>query len=166
MSEEEMTSLYQHPKVKSLVSLSHGEGFGLPLFEAAYNALPIVAPAWSGHCDFLYMPVKDKKGKTKNKPMFSTVSYDIKPVQPEAVWEGVLQKDSMWCFAKEWDFKKTIKSVVKNHVPLKSQAKKLQKYLGEEFSEQQQYKKMCDFILMGEKAISENQDLSNVVQYG
>ena len=162
MSEEEMTSLYQHPKVKSFVSISHGEGFGLPLFEAAYNALPVVAPAWSGHCDFLYMPVKDKKGKTKNKSMFSTVSYDIKPVQPEAVWEGVIQKDSMWCFPKEWDFKKTIKSVVKNYTPLKSQAKKLQKHLQKEFTPEAQYRKIAE-IVSGEPIVSvDTKDLPKI----
>tara|TARA_R110000824_G_scaffold218617_2_gene405334 strand:- start:417 stop:1688 length:1272 start_codon:yes stop_codon:yes gene_type:complete len=163
MSEEEMTSLYQHPKVKSFVSLSHGEGFGLPLFEAAYNALPVIAPAWSGHCDFLYMPVKDKKGKIKNKPMFSTVSYDIKPVQPEAVWEGVIQKDSMWCFPKEWDFKKTIKSVVKNYTPLKSQAKKLQKYLEKTCSAEKQYEKIC-FSINGKEEEASDDDWAAQVE--
>ena len=37
MSEAEMTALYQHPKVKGMVSISHGEGFGLPLFEAGHR---------------------------------------------------------------------------------------------------------------------------------
>jgi hypothetical protein len=31
MSDEEMVGLYSHPKIKSLISLSHGEGFGLPM---------------------------------------------------------------------------------------------------------------------------------------
>jgi glycosyltransferase involved in cell wall biosynthesis len=146
MSEQEMTGLYQHPKIKAFVSLSHGEGFGLPMFEAAYNALPIVAPAWGGQCDFLYMPVKNKSGKTKSTPMFSSVSYDIKPVQQEAVWEGVIQADSQWCFPKEWDYKKTIRDVAKNYGSAKSKAKKLQKYVKEEFSQEQQYEKMVNII--------------------
>ena len=65
LSEEEMTALYNHDKIKCMVSLAHGEGFGLPLFEAAYNGLPIVATDWSGQTDFLYAPQKDKKGKEK-----------------------------------------------------------------------------------------------------
>ena len=67
LSEEEMTTLYNHEKIKCFVSLAHGEGFGLPIFEAAHNGLPIVATDWSGHLDFLYAPQKDKKGKVKNK---------------------------------------------------------------------------------------------------
>ena len=51
MSDEEMIGLYSHQKVKALISLSHGEGFGLPLFEAAYTGLPIVTTNWSGQCE-------------------------------------------------------------------------------------------------------------------
>ncbi len=57
--------IYRHPQIKAIVTTTHGEGFGLPLFEAAYNELPVVAPNWSGHVDFLYAPKKDKKGKVK-----------------------------------------------------------------------------------------------------
>ena len=61
--EEEMTYLYNHPKIKALISMSHGEGFGLPMFEAAYNGLPVIATDWGGQCDFLYMSDKNKKKK-------------------------------------------------------------------------------------------------------
>ena len=146
MSEEEMTGLYQHPKVKAIVSASHGEGFGLPLFEAAYNGLPVIAPNWSGQCDFLYMPVKDKKGKIKLKSMFSEVAYDIKPIQDEAHWEGVIQKDSMWCYPKEWSFKKNMRSLRKSYGSHKSRAKKLQKWVIENFEESKQYQKFCESV--------------------
>jgi glycosyltransferase involved in cell wall biosynthesis len=58
LTEEEMTGLYRHPKVKCLISTTHGEGFGLPLFEAAYNGLPIVTTNWSGQKDFLNIAQK------------------------------------------------------------------------------------------------------------
>ena len=57
MRDDELHSLFHHPKIKAFVSLTHGEGFGLPLFEAAYSGMPVLAPDWSGHLDFLYMPV-------------------------------------------------------------------------------------------------------------
>tara|TARA_R110002110_G_scaffold378607_1_gene589128 strand:+ start:270 stop:1331 length:1062 start_codon:yes stop_codon:yes gene_type:complete len=63
LSLEQMNSLYTHPKMKGFVTLTHGEGFGLPIFEAAYHGLPVVAPAWSGQNDFLYAPVKSGKAK-------------------------------------------------------------------------------------------------------
>ena len=67
MSDEEMIGLYSHPKIKSLVSISHGEGWGLPLFEASYTGLPIVTTNWSGQCDFLNMPEKRRKKGSKKK---------------------------------------------------------------------------------------------------
>ena len=106
MTRQELNSLYTHPKIKAIVSATHGEGYGLPLFEAAANGLPVVAPGWSGHLDFLYGPVKAKNGKVKNKPLFARVDYVLAPVQKEAVWKDVLPENSMWCFPNRVDFKR------------------------------------------------------------
>jgi len=144
LTEEEMNGLYQHDKVKALINISHGEGFGLPMFEAAYTGLPIIAVGWGGQCDYLYMDVKDKKGKVKKTAMFAPVSYDLKMVQPGARWEGVIQADSQWCFAKEWDYKKILRSIKKDYGAAQSKAKKLQKYVIKEFSENIMYGKFVE----------------------
>ena len=47
LNKEEMNYLYNHPKVKCMVSLNHGEGFGRPLLEATMTGLPVIAPAYS-----------------------------------------------------------------------------------------------------------------------
>ncbi len=49
----QLKSVYTNPKVKAFVTATHGEGYGLPLFEAACNDLPVIATNWSGHLDFL-----------------------------------------------------------------------------------------------------------------
>tara|TARA_Y100000992_G_C21239665_1_gene480061 strand:+ start:100 stop:1431 length:1332 start_codon:yes stop_codon:yes gene_type:complete len=54
--DEEMNELYNHPKVKAHISLTHGEGFGRPLLEATLSEKPVMAPDWSGHIDFLKKP--------------------------------------------------------------------------------------------------------------
>lgn len=53
LSDEDMNSLYNHPKIKAMVSLTKGEGFGRPLLEFSLVNKPIIASAWSGHIDFL-----------------------------------------------------------------------------------------------------------------
>ena len=53
LTEGEMSSMYNHPKVKCMVSFTRGEGFGRPLLEASVNALPIIVSKHSGHLDFL-----------------------------------------------------------------------------------------------------------------
>jgi len=50
---EEMNQIYNHPKVKCMVSLTKGEGFGRPLLEFTQTKKPIITTGWSGHVDFL-----------------------------------------------------------------------------------------------------------------
>ena len=52
-TDDEMNELYNHPKVKAHVTITHGEGFGRPLLEASISGKPIIASNWSGHLDFL-----------------------------------------------------------------------------------------------------------------
>jgi hypothetical protein len=54
MTDEEMKYLYNHPKVKCMVSFTHGEGFGRPLLEFTTTGKPVIAPNWSGQIDFLH----------------------------------------------------------------------------------------------------------------
>ena len=53
LSAEEMNAMYHHPKVKAMISFTHGEGFGRPLLEFSLTGKPVVASNWSGHLDFL-----------------------------------------------------------------------------------------------------------------
>jgi len=140
MSDQEMHSLYADPKIKALVSLTHGEGFGLPIFEAAYSGVPVAAPEWSGHVDFLFAPKKDKKTKKeKFKPHFARIKYDIAPVPDHAVWEGVIQKESMWCYPQHASYKMTLREIYKDYGRFKKQAKDLQKWICKEFEQEKQY---------------------------
>ena len=144
LTEQEMHSLYQHPQIKCYITTTHGEGFGLPIFEAAYNAMPVIASGWSGHRDFLHMP--DPKNKKKGKPMFATVEYDIQPIQKEAVWEGVLQEDSMWCYPREGSFKRRLRETRTGLPNWQKKAQKLQKWIKKEFSEEVITQKYIDVV--------------------
>ena len=53
LTDDEMNGMYNHPKVKAHISLTHGEGFGRPLLEASVSEKIVIAPDWSGHKDFL-----------------------------------------------------------------------------------------------------------------
>jgi glycosyltransferase involved in cell wall biosynthesis len=53
LTDNEMSGLYNHPKVKSMVSFTKGEGFGRPLLEFSMTGKPVVVSNWSGHKDFL-----------------------------------------------------------------------------------------------------------------
>ena len=163
MTDQEMTGLYLHPKINALVSISHGEGYGLPLFEAAYLGLPIVTCNWSGHCDFLNMPDKRRKKGSKNKketvmtPMFASVNYTIGPVQKEAVWDGVVQADSMWCYADKNSYQAVLGNVVENYSKYEEMAAKLKDWVRKEFEAEKQYDAFANAVLPAEEASVEPQ---------
>ena len=52
-TDEEMNELYNHSKVKAMISLTKGEGYGRPLLEFTLSKKPIICSGWSGQIDFL-----------------------------------------------------------------------------------------------------------------
>jgi len=139
----QLTWLYRHPSMKALINIAHGEGFGLPMFEAAYNGLPLVTIAWSGQMDFICRP--NKKGK--NFPRIHRVDYDLKKVQPEAVWPGVINEDSMWAFARENSYKRALRATIEKEERSRTEAAALQKYIKEKFTQDNQYKQFVAAVM-------------------
>jgi hypothetical protein len=83
LTERDLNEMYNHPKVKSFVMFTKGEGYGRPLAEFATTGKPIIVSNWSGHVDFL--------------PKEHTVFLDgeVKPIHPSAVNDFLL-KESQW----------------------------------------------------------------------
>ena len=52
-TDEEMNEIYNHSKVKAMISLTKGEGFGRPLLEFTLTKKPLITTGWSGQMDFL-----------------------------------------------------------------------------------------------------------------
>jgi len=84
LTEKEMNTLYNHPKVKAHVSFTKGEGFGRPLLEASVSGKPVIASGWSGHMDFL------------RQDEAVLVGGELKNVHPSSVWENVIMAESQW----------------------------------------------------------------------
>ncbi len=101
MSDAEMHSLYSHEKVSAFVAIPHGEGYGLPIFEAAYSGLPVVSVGWSGQLDFLC----NENGREN----FYNVAFDIAQVPKEVVWPTVIIEESGWANAREQSYKENIR---------------------------------------------------------
>jgi glycosyltransferase involved in cell wall biosynthesis len=139
MTEAEMHSLYKTPKIKAMFSFPHGEGFGLPLFEAAYSGLPIVCTGWSGQLDFLV----DEKGKE----FFYNVAFDINHVPEEVVWENVLIKESMWANPRETSAKEQMRKCYNDILSgEKMAATEYASALKERFSKEKMYEKFVNLV--------------------
>ena len=152
MTDEELHSLYSHPDIHAFYGIPHGEGFVLPIFEAAYSGLPIVMVPWSGQSDFLY----DEDGNAH----FYEVAYDLKPVQDEVVWDGVLVKESMWSFAREDSTRRQLRQCYEDLTSDKKEEvlNNAQDYalaLRERFSPENQYSKFVKGVLMQDASESD-----------
>ena len=132
-----MRALYEHDKVKALVNISHGEGFGLPLFEAARHGLPIIAVGWSGQLDFL---------RHNNKDMFLKVNHELKQIQKHAVWDGVLMADSQWAYADQGSYKMALRMMFKKYDEFLKQAEELQGLVEEKFCDEVLFEGFCGSI--------------------
>ena len=84
LEDEDINCMYNHPKVKAMVSLTKGEGFGRPLLEFSVVGKPIIASGWSGHLDFL-------------NPEFSgLVGGILQNVHPSAHAPNMLLTEAQW----------------------------------------------------------------------
>ena len=101
MSRKDMTSMYKSKNIKALISCTRGEGFGLPMIEAAAAGLPVIATDWSAHKEFLDL------GKWIN------VDYELKQIPDQKVDNNIFVNGSQWAEVKEEDFKKKIRKFYK-----------------------------------------------------
>tara|TARA_R110002020_G_scaffold76558_1_gene193899 strand:+ start:7645 stop:8928 length:1284 start_codon:yes stop_codon:yes gene_type:complete len=143
ITNENLAWLYTHPTMKGIINIAHGEGFGIPLLEAASYGLPILTITWGGQLDFICKP--NKKGK--RVPLVGKVDYDLNKVQPEAVWEGVIQADSMWAYAREASYKRALRDALEKEKHHKTRARQLQKHVCETFTEEAYAQGLVENIL-------------------
>jgi ADP-heptose:LPS heptosyltransferase/glycosyltransferase involved in cell wall biosynthesis len=159
LSDQEMALLYKNPKVKCLVSLTHGEGFGLPMLEAAACGLPVMATNWSGHLDFLRLPDGSKS--------FIELDYELTAVPDSALWEGVIERGTGWASPKEDDVKIKLRKMFASPEKPREWASKLAVHVRENFAEPVVgYKFAVDLFRLVEQHVWQNPRSSDeVVQY-
>jgi len=112
MKTEEVASLYHNKKIKCAVSATRGEGYGLPLIDAAAAGIPVVATNWSGHLDFL-------------KDQFVKIDYEIKEINKNKADNRIFFEGFRWANPIEKDFKKKVSEVYKNYNHYLNQSKNL-----------------------------------------
>lgn len=146
MTEGEIHSLYVHPKIKAFATATCGEGYGLPIFEAAYSGLPIVATDWSAHPEFLEGEIKEN-GKVKRKKLFAKVDYTLKKIPESIVWQDVLVEDSVWAYANPVSYKAQLKKMYNNYGMYKKWATVLKSEIESNYSEEKIMNEMVNAIL-------------------
>jgi len=113
MTRQEMTNLYKSPKLCGLLSATRGEGFGLPMLEAAVAGLPIVATDWSAHTEFL------------SGDSFLRVKYSLSQIPDSRVDKIIFVQGAKWAEVREGNFKRKIKKCLRDNLSLREAAKTL-----------------------------------------
>ena len=122
LSEEEMNKLYNHPKVKAFVSLTHGEGFGRPMLEASMVGLPVIASAWSGQMDFL------------SETDSLLLGGELKQVPKSQHWQNIIIPESQWFNVNETQAYKAMNYCFTNYDEVKEKALNLMKINRDKFT--------------------------------
>jgi glycosyltransferase involved in cell wall biosynthesis len=122
LTDAEMNDLYNHPKVKSHVSFTKGEGFGRPLLEAALTSKPVIASNWSGQVDFL------------KKDFAVLLDGTQTNVHPSAAWQGVLNTDATWFTVDYAQAAAYLKDIFKNYKSYTEKSRKAYHYIKTNFS--------------------------------
>ena len=119
---EEMSTLYNHPKIAAFITCTHGEGFGRPMLEATCCDLPVIAPKWSGHMDFL----------TDAESML--IDGFLKPVPKSVLWKPIIVEPSKWFDVNEADVVRKIRTFHKKRKLIQKKATRLGKANRRKFS--------------------------------
>jgi glycosyltransferase involved in cell wall biosynthesis len=118
----EMNALYNHPKVKAMVSFTKAEGFGRPLLEFATTGKPIIAPHYSGQADFL------------KKDFICALPGQLTPIHPTAQ-NDFLIGDAKW-FTPDYGYAGSmLKDVLKNYKKWSELAKRQRYFVNSTFTE-------------------------------
>jgi glycosyltransferase involved in cell wall biosynthesis len=122
LEDKDINDLYNHGKVKAMVSLTKGEGFGRPLLEFSLSKKPIIASNWSGHLDFLH-------------PDYNTlVNGVLTPVHQSAQAKNMILADSQWFTPNDGEVAEAFKSVYNDYDKHLEKAKRQSHFAKTNFS--------------------------------
>ncbi len=130
VSDAGMNLIYNHSKIKALVSLPKGEGFGRPFLEFSLVNKPIIASSWSGQTDFL------------DKEFVRYVKGDLTQVHKSAVVKNIILPQAHWFTPDPIDVGRAYKEVYKDYKKWVVKAKRQGHKSRTEFT----YEKMVDTL--------------------
>lgn len=103
LTDSEMNTMYNHPKIKSFVSFTKGEGYGRPIAEFMSTGKPIIVSGWSGHLDFV------------DSAKHNLLNGKVTPVHDSAVWDTIINKGSSWFTVDYKHAEETMKKVYESY---------------------------------------------------
>jgi glycosyltransferase involved in cell wall biosynthesis len=135
LTDQEMNSLYNHPKIKAMISFTKGEGFGRPLLEFTATGKPVIASGWSGHIDFL-------------KDYSILLPGELTEIHASAA-DKFLLKGSKWFTVNYQYASAVIKDVTENYKKHSVKSKQQMRYTNSEFTLDNMANKFVELVDRG-----------------
>ena len=133
LTDNEMADLYNHPKVKAMISLTKGEGWGRPLLEFSVTGKPIIATNYSGHIDYL-------------KADYTTLlPGELKNIHPSAA-NNMLLKEAQWFNVDLSHVNISMKHMFEYYSKYLEKSKKQGKHSRENFSYENMKQSLNDIV--------------------
>jgi glycosyltransferase involved in cell wall biosynthesis len=133
-TDDEMNSLYNHTKVKAMISMTKGEGYGRPLAEFATTGKPIIVSHYSGHKDFL------------PQDLVMYIPGEMRNVHPSAVVPNMILPESQWFMPNPMVAGRYMLDTFEDYKSKLEISRKLPKYLKDNFSYEKMKEALYTFI--------------------
>jgi glycosyltransferase involved in cell wall biosynthesis len=134
MSDSDINILYNHKKVKSMISFTKGEGYGRPLAEFAITGKPLVVSDYSGHLDFL-------------RPQYNKfVSGALTPVHDSALVEKIVVKNSSWFSIDAQQAFQALRDMYDNYATYSKASIPQESYMINNFSFEKMQEKLVGYL--------------------
>jgi len=132
INDEDICEIYNHPKIKTMVSLTKGEGFGRPLLEFSFTGKPIMVSGFSGHLDFL------------NPSTSALIGGSLTPIHPTAQEKEMLIEGSQWFSVDYGQVGHFFLDIFKNYKTWEVKGKKQGKHNRDRFNKEKMTSKLGD----------------------
>ena len=146
LTDEQMNELYNHKKVKAMVNLTRGEGYGRPLLEFCTTGKPIISTLWSGQKDFL----------NRNFVVPVPGAEAVIPDQHTNEW---IVKGGSWYEANLDAAGQKMLEVWQNYSKFTQKGKQQMKYATSKFSMDKMNNLIAEYVEAADKAVPEQVQL-------
>ena len=130
LTDAEMNELYNHSKVKVMVSHTKGEGFGRPLLEFCTTGKPIIASGWSGQMDFL------------NREDSVLLGGELENVHRSTAQKDMILEQALWFKPNDQEVAKAYRETFKHYKKYTTPAKKQRRKVLDNFT----FNNMCEVV--------------------
>ena len=122
LDDSDINNLYNHSKVKAMVSFTKGEGYGRPLAEFCLSKKPVIVSGWSAPLDFL-------------NPEFAVLlPGQVMQIHPSAVVPNMLLPESGWFTVDYKVASKLLQDIHENYSKYEAMGKRQGHKIKTEFS--------------------------------